>query len=125
MYLRVLLVLLILGVVCGFKKWLHKAVVSGIIASGIHSTPVQAFNLFTSNEQSAVNTVASYQKPVNSFEISSADVPNPIGVYSTQQILKGGTEYFNSFIHCCSIAFPFNAKIHNYLLNSSTYFLKN
>ncbi len=92
--MRLLLVLLLAGIALAFKKWVQKALLTGIVASNIHISPAQAFSIFPSTEQSTVNTIASFQKPVYELydNLRPSEVPNPIGVYMTQQILKGGTD---------------------------------
>ncbi len=49
---------------------------------------------FTSSEQDLVNDIARYQKPVSELlsQLRPSDIPNAIGVYQKQQILKGGKE---------------------------------
>lgn len=97
--MRLLLVLLAAGVALAFKTWVQKALVAGIVASNIHVSPAHAFSLFPSAEQSTVNTIASFQKPVNELydNLRPSEVPNPIGVYATQQILKGGKDLPNTY----------------------------
>ena len=100
--LRVLLALLVVGLVHCFKtKWVKNVLASGIIASTIHTAPAQAFGIFTSNEQSTVNNVASFQRPVNELfdNLRPSEVPNAVGVYMTQQVLKGCKCLFMSLIY--------------------------
>jgi len=49
---------------------------------------------FSSKEQDAVDSVASFQKPVDNLlsQLSVIDQPNAIGVYAKQQLLRGSKE---------------------------------
>lgn len=53
--------------------------------------------LFTSEQQDALDEISRAQKPVNEVidQLKPANVPNPIGVYSTTTQLKGGVEDSN------------------------------
>ena len=53
--------------------------------------------LFTSEQQDALDEIAKAQRPVNEVidQLKPANVPNPIGVYSTTTQLKGGVEDSN------------------------------
>eukprot|EP01035_Chromulina_nebulosa_P018075 gene18075-23723_t len=49
---------------------------------------------FESDEQSAINEISNYQKPVFELldQLRPSDIPNSIGVFSKTQLLKGGKE---------------------------------
>lgn len=54
----------------------------------------EGFNFFSSQEQRAVDEIADYRRPIRSLldDLRPSNVPNPVGVYMKQQILKGGKE---------------------------------
>lgn len=67
---------------------------------------------FESSEQSLVNGIAKYQAPVAELldQLRPTELPNSIGVYSKQQLLRGGPEdsavvlnYLETYIKPCQI----------------------
>ena len=62
------------------------------------SSPLGAkAGLFSSEQQDALDEIAKAQKPINEVidQLKPANVPNPIGVYSTTTLLKGGPDDSN------------------------------
>lgn len=73
--------------------------IGGIVAAGLvlGSKRAVAFDFFPSKEQEGVNAVSSFQKPVYEVlnQLRPYDTPNALGIYSKQQILKGGQDDSN------------------------------
>lgn len=61
------------------------------------SKKASAFDFFPSKEQQDVDAVSAFQKPVYEVlnQLRPYDTPNALGVYSKQQLLKGGQDDSN------------------------------